>query len=261
MGDAIPVLGTAIVNGPHWLHRLFSSIDYPVDNFVVFNNNGRGQITKAVDALRDIANPHVKNVHIVHMPGNMGCAGAWNLIIKSFVMAPYWVITNHDVMFLPGFLAEMVAKSRDPNIGMVHGWDGGWDVFLLKDDVVRKCGLFDENTYPAYCEDADYTVRVNHLNIQRVMTVGVDYYHGNAINDYSDASKTVHEAAKAHEDELVNKINYAHAANKQYMHKKWNEAWQKHIDGACYPTPFNSGGPIDFMQYNLDFIRHKHLGF
>ena len=27
----------------------------------------------------------------------------WNTIIKSFVHSPYWVITNDDVSFTPGF--------------------------------------------------------------------------------------------------------------------------------------------------------------
>jgi hypothetical protein len=62
MLDSIPVLGTAIVNNPYWLHRLFMSIDYPVDNFVVFNNNGRGQITDAVESVRKLSNPFVKQV-------------------------------------------------------------------------------------------------------------------------------------------------------------------------------------------------------
>ena len=53
MASSIPVIGTAIVNNPYWLHRLFMSIDYPVDNFVVFNNNGRGQITEEVEAVID----------------------------------------------------------------------------------------------------------------------------------------------------------------------------------------------------------------
>ena len=70
--DSIPVLGTAIVNAPYWLHRLYMSIDYPVDNFVVFNNNGRGQITKEVDALHEIINPFVKKVHVCHLPANVG---------------------------------------------------------------------------------------------------------------------------------------------------------------------------------------------
>ena len=53
---AIPVIGTGVVNAPHWVYRLFYSIDYPVDTFVVFNNNGRDQITKELDLLTQI--PH-----------------------------------------------------------------------------------------------------------------------------------------------------------------------------------------------------------
>jgi hypothetical protein len=114
---------------------LFYSIDYPVDNFVIFNNNGRG---------------HVKKVHVVHMPSNLGCSGAWNLIIKSFLKSPYWVISNHDVMYEPGFLREMNEKAQKEEVGVVHGKNGGWDIFLLKDWMVQKYGLFDENLYPGY---------------------------------------------------------------------------------------------------------------
>jgi len=60
--SSIPVLGTAIVNTPYWLHRLFMSIDHPVDNFVVFNNNGRGQITHEVNLVKEIPNSFVKTV-------------------------------------------------------------------------------------------------------------------------------------------------------------------------------------------------------
>ena len=137
MRQSIPVLGTAIVNNPYWLHRLFMSIDYPVDNFVVFNNNGRGQITEAVDNIRNCSNPFVKNVHVTHMPSNIGCSGAWNLIIKSFITANYWVISNHDVMYEPGFLEEMNTKAQEDEVGVVHGSSGGWDIFLLKDWMVQ----------------------------------------------------------------------------------------------------------------------------
>ena len=39
--NSVPVIGVAIVNGFHWLQRLVDSVDYPVDNFVIFNNNGK----------------------------------------------------------------------------------------------------------------------------------------------------------------------------------------------------------------------------
>ena len=119
--ESIPVLGTAIVNAPHWVWRLFYSIDYPVDNFVVFNNNGRGQIDRELDLLKTAPHRFVKNVHVCHLPANLGCSGAWNLIIKSYMKAPYWVISNHDVMYEPGFLQEMAQEAAKPEIGVVHG--------------------------------------------------------------------------------------------------------------------------------------------
>ena len=86
--SAIPVIGTACVNAPHWVYRLFYSIDYPVDTFVVFNNNGRDQITHELDLLREVPHKYVKKVVVCHLPSNLGCSGAWNLIIKSYMNAP-----------------------------------------------------------------------------------------------------------------------------------------------------------------------------
>ncbi len=43
MSRSIPVLGTAIVNNPYWLHRMFMSIDYPVGNFVGCEQKGGGE--------------------------------------------------------------------------------------------------------------------------------------------------------------------------------------------------------------------------
>jgi len=257
MSSSIPVIGTAIVNNPYWLHRLFMSIDFPVDNFVVFNNNGRGQITSAVENVHNLSNPFVKKVHVTHMPSNIGCSGAWNLIIKSFMKAPYWVISNHDVMYEPGFLEEMHEKAQDPEVGTVHGAGGGWDIFLLKDWMVQRYGLFDENLYPGYCEDMDYGMRFIHDNIKRVLDLEHGYYHGAKKNDYSDGSQTWRS-----ETTIAEAIHVAHELNKRYLHHKWSPAWQAHIEGETYKTPFdNPEFPIDFTTYDLEFVRRKHLGF
>lgn len=256
MSDSIPVLGTAIVNNPYWLHRLFMSIDYPVENFVVFNNNGRGQITEAVDNIHNCSNPFVKKVHVTHLPSNIGCSGAWNLIIKSFITAKYWVISNHDVMYEPGFLEEMNTKAQDDEVGIVHGKGGGWDIFLLKDWMVQRYGLFDENLYPGYCEDMDYGMRFIHDDVKRVLSLDTDYYHGRR-KDYSDGSQTWRS-----EPRLEHAIHVAHELNKRYLHTKWGEAWQAHVDGETHKNPFNIPEfPVDFVTYDLDFVRRKYLGF
>ena len=254
---SIPVIGTAVVNAPHWVYRLFYSIDYPVDTFIVLNNNGRGQITEELDALKTAPHAFVKEVKVCHLPANIGCAGAWNLIIKSALQAPHWLISNHDVMFTPGFLAALAKKVEDPDTGIVHGLNGGWDVFLLKDWVVQHFGLFDENLYPGYCEDMDYGMRFKHKELKRELSVGVPYYHGWAANSYDDGSQTWRS-----EPELAQKIHQAHEMNKGYMHAKWSPAWQGHVEGEVHETPFNIPSlPIDFTTYDLEFVRSKTLGF
>jgi len=45
----IPIIGTAVVNTPYWVYRLIKSIDYPVDKFIIINNNGRGQIDEELN--------------------------------------------------------------------------------------------------------------------------------------------------------------------------------------------------------------------
>ncbi len=254
---SIPVIGTGVVNAPHWVYRLLYSIDYPVDEFVVFNNNGRGEITEELDKLITSPHKYVKKISVCHLPHNIGCSGYWNLIIKCYPMVPYWVIVNHDIMFTPGCLAEMVRQGSDPGVGMVHGDNGSWDLFLLKDFVVKQFGLFDENLTPAYCEDMDYGMRFKHTDLQRCMSIGVPYYHGETSGDYKDGSQTWRS-----EPALAEKIHIAHELNKQYLHQKWSPAWQDHVEGEVYRSPFNNSAlPLDFTTYDLDFVRAKNLGF
>ena len=253
---SIPVLGTAIVNAPHWLYRLYDSIDYPVDHFVVFNNNGRDQITEEIDSLKEERHPFIKKLHICHLPGNLGCAGAWNMIIKSFLNSPWWLISNHDVAYCPGFLKAVYEKMLDAKTGLVHGCRGSWDVFAIKDWVVHKYGLFDENLYPGYCEDSDYGMRFAHDDLKREMSVGVDYYHGNKIDSYDDGSQTWRS-----EPGLEGRIHRAHQMNRQYMHAKWGPNWHSDVEGMPYKTPFNRDFPQFFTTFDLGFVRDKHLGF
>lgn len=257
MTSAIPVIGTAVVNTPYWVTRLLMSIDYPVDTFVVFNNNGRGQITHELNALTCLSHKFVKKIVVCHLPANLGCSGAWNLIIKSYMKAPYWIIANHDISFTPGFLEELVNKSQDEKVGVVHGGNGGWDLFLLKDWVVQEYGLFDENLYPGYCEDMDYGMRFKAKPLKRIMSVGKPYCHGTKIDSYEDGSQTWRS-----EPELAQSIHLAHELNKRYLHAKWSPAWQDHVDGDPYTHPFNNPNlPLDFNSYDLKFVRAKHLGF
>ena len=102
----IPVVGTLIVNEIKWLKRQINSVDFPVENYIIINNSA-GELNDELDQLVTKKHKHIKNLKVYHMPYNIGCAGGWNMIMKSFMHSPYWVIINHDCSFGSGFLKEM----------------------------------------------------------------------------------------------------------------------------------------------------------
>jgi len=257
--NSIPVIGTAVVNSPYWVHRLIASVDYPVDNFVIFNNNGRGQITEELDTIAKLSHAYIKKITVCHLPANIGLPAVFNLIIKSYLNSPSWLMVNYEVAFNPGFLEEMVKEASDPEVGMVFGKKGdfdlpAFDVFMIKDWVVQKHGLFDENFYPAYCEDADYLMRLYNSPVKQVKGISKGFYHGTSTDYYEGGSQT----AKT-EPELAVKLNEVNLVNFEYMNKKWGEGW-RYV--SPYSSPFNeSSMPLSTTTYDLEFCRRKYLGF
>lgn len=257
---SIPVIGTAVVNSTKWVTRLLESVDYPVDNFVIINNNGRGQLDSELDALKAKVHPFVKKITVTHMPANLGVPGTWNLIIKCYMNAPFWIIVNDDISFGTGFLKEMYEKAMsDVTIGLIHGHEGdfgvgSWDLFLIRDTIIKIFGLFDENLYPAYNEDADYFLRFMHNPINKVLSLSSMYYHGNG--EKGEYHKEGSQTQKT-EPDLEAKLDYSNDLNIEYLTNKWGKDWR-----YCNPSkqPFGSY-PISYTSYDLDFVRKKHLGF
>ena len=260
----IPVIGVPFVTNPYWLNRLIASVDFPVKHLVIINNNGRGEFDAELDAMCNMTHPYIENMKVCHMPANIGVAGAWNLIIKSYMMEPYWVITNDDVAFGTGLLEEFHLNMKaHEQLGMIHPCKGdfelgAWDLFVIRDVIVQTFGLFDENTYPAYCEDADYIMRLAHRPIQKLVGTNCGYMHGHApAGDYynenaGSQTKKSNPDLRAHLDK-VNEINF------EYLNTKWGPDWR-----IVKPTenPFdNEDIPISYTQYDLDFVRSKHTGF
>lgn len=260
--NKIPVIGAPVVSNPFWISRLIMSVDYPVENFVIINNNGRGEIDEELDRLTKITHRYIDKIKVVHMPANIGCSGAWNLIIKCYMNAPYWIIVNDDVAFGPGLLKEMaeIAES-DPYIGMIHPNPGdfnigAWDLFMIRDIIVSEFGLFDENTYPAYCEDADYLMRFHYRPIKRWIGTHATYMHGPADKSqyYENGSQT-----EKSEPDLKPMLDRANELNIEYLTQKWGEGWRV-VDPTSEPFT-NKPIPISYTTWDLNFVRKKHLGF
>lgn len=257
----IPVIGVPIVNGFHWMKRLVDSVDYPVNELVILNNNGRGELTEQLDNLAKIEHEYIKKITVCHLPSNIGCSGAWNMIIKCYMNAPYWIISNNDIEFSPGLLKDMVQKNEDLDVGMVYGnGQAQWDLFLINDWVVQKCGLFDENLYPAYVEDVDYYIRLILSNIKTTHS-NISYLHGE--KDYATTGSQTWRL----DPSLQGKLAHSRILNENwYIYYKWGPEWRDQeydwTKANPYKYPFNNESlPLDYTTYNLDFVRKKHLGF
>lgn len=252
----IPVIGTAVMKNPHWVKRLYESIDYPVENFVIFNN-GNGEITTDLEKLKLIENKFIEKLFICHLPSNLGVSCAWNLIIKSYINYPYWIIVNDDVAFTQGLLEEIFIAAKDIEVGMVHPYggdfgQGAWDLFLIKDFVVQELGLFDENLSPAYCEDADYIMRLHNSNIKKICGLSKPYLHGTGLNTeyYEHGSQT-----KKSNIELSKRLDEINFINFEYLNKKWGEGW-RFTSPKSLPFDFY---PIHYTTFDLNFIRSKNI--
>lgn len=264
----IPILGVPILNGTYWLYRLLSSVDFPIDTFIVFNN-GNKDIKDELENLSKINHPYIHKIEICHLPTNLGVSVTWNLIIKSFSTAPYWLITNHDISFTPGFLKKIYDTSQNTEIGIVNASNQSFDCFLIKDWVIQKIGYFDENLSPAYCEDVDYVLRIERYNIEhedKIIRTCIDcpkgnhpYYHGHYLSNDENCYSQGGSQTKKHSLEIANKINQIHQLNYEYMNNKWGHNWENLFHSVCDRSEVILPENKIVNTHDLYFIRMKHI--
>ena len=273
--DSIPVLGALVMTGPEWIKRQIESIDYPVDNYVLFNNGGSNEVVKYIDDLFKEDHPFIKNKQICHLPSNLGVQAGWNLIFKSNMFAPYWIIASHDVSFTDGILEEMHEATKDIEVGMVYpsagdfGW-GSYDLFLMKNWVVDKIGLFDENFYPAYFEDFDHAIIIKNASIKIKAGLSKKYYHGDTFNYNISGGQTAKSCPKISEN-----FRRAKGINQDYLIKKWGASkMTKDGEDVGRIEPHASVYNVESIlasigvsipknsldaSYNFDFVKQKHI--
>lgn len=266
----IPILGIPIINGYHWLERLIKSIDFPIDTVLILNNNSNDiDLVNNLDKLQHnkFDNQHINNIKICHLPANIGVAASWNLIIKSNINAPYWLISNNDISFTPGVLENFYHKAQNNNIGIVYGnpgdfGNGSYDLFLIKDWVIQEIGLFDENCYPAYCEDVDYIIRIsNYRRYKDLQTTYLDlpYYHGNKLSSEPNYYLGGGRQTGKQKPGLLQKLDEVNLKNYEYMYMKWGSECNAN---NYQEFPLNiQNMPLSYISYNLNFCRSKFIDF
>ena len=143
----IPVLIIPVLNRYDLLDKSLESIDYPIGDILIINNGLEEYVPKRKDP----------TIRVLDMPSNQGISGSWNLGIKSYPHAPWWLISSADTSFLPGSLEQFAKFS---SAGRCVKSNASYSAFSLGEAIVEKVGLFDEYIYPAYYEDNDYDDRM-----------------------------------------------------------------------------------------------------
>lgn len=149
MMNTIPVLIIPTINRFDLLEQVLDSIDYPIENILIIDNSNSYKTNR-------------KNVNVLNMPSNIGVAASWNLGIKVFPHVNYWVFGSTDTAWGTGGLHEMSKLSNEDSIVMSNL---AWHTFSIGSNIIKRIGLFDENYYPAYCEDSDYMERLRLNNM------------------------------------------------------------------------------------------------
>lgn len=170
--QAIPLLGIPIVNGAHRLEALLGSLDLPVDTLALVDHSpGPGPVRDLLDRLERDGVPGVARVCVARPFGNAGVAKAWNSILLAFPSAPFALIANHDVVFAPGVLAQVIQQvdPAQPQWLPLLSRPAAFSAFVITCLAWNRIGLFDESFVPAYWEDTDYRDRLEaDPGIQRI---------------------------------------------------------------------------------------------
>lgn len=195
-----------VLNRYDLLQRMVSSIDYPVEELLIIDNG---------DQLVNLSLPDcVESLRILRMPTNQGVAGSWNLGIKLYPFEPVWFFSSADTVYHLGAL-EKLSQAKPEEITLAGSFPY-WQTFAIGEEAVRKIGLFDENLYPIYFEDNDYTKRAGAAEIP-ISYIDIPLHHDNSSTINSDP-KLAHANTRTFSD------------NQQYFDTKLEGTWDWSLD-------------------------------
>lgn len=119
----------------------------------------------------------------VHYRGygvNRGVSASWNegILAAQGRGADVIIAVNDDVAFAPGDIEKIAARAVAYRGSYIISCAGthlgygrrmpsmGYSCFAINPVAIEKLGCFDENIFPAYCEDQDYAYRAQLAGLQ-----------------------------------------------------------------------------------------------
>ena len=198
------IIGIPILNRIDLLLECIGALDYPA-HIVVINNN-----VSDTDFLSRLDKLSVEGgVKVLHQSRNLGVSASWNLIIKTALSLGFHkvFIGSNDTILSPGSLKASLSFQAGNPAGIWHLH--AFNFFAITRVAVEKAGYFDENFYPAYKEDQDYSYRCGLAGVKRI--AGIPGCH----------AKHYGSATINSDPHYANLNSRTHSLNVEYYCNKW----------------------------------------
>jgi GT2 family glycosyltransferase len=148
-----------------------------------------------------------ERIMVMHASRNFGVAKSWNWLhdmIFTFLEKPYALILNDDIYL--GKFEYQIKDTIHRHIEMPFLTNTGtWCSYITPYKTWQQVGRFDENIYPAYYEDDDYSYRLK--------LAGLPHFPTNDLKplNYINSGSIKRDAS----------LNLRQEKNKQYYIEKW----------------------------------------
>lgn len=240
-------IGIPVLNRGDLLTRLLESIDVEAEVRIVVNRIGPvdGSVAAAVRVMEERP-PGRLRIGVERVEGNLGVAGSWNRIIEGFG-GDCW-IANSDIAFTPGVLGEAMAQVAAARETVLHHlWAAA--CFYVTAEFTRTLGWFDENFYPAYCEDQEMALRCARLGVRRRNFTGLG---GERVRHAG--SETVKSAATP----VRRFIQEAHRRAQCYRERRWGPMPPAGVSLPARRHPFDNPA-LHGADWTLDLAARAEL--
>lgn len=185
-------------------------------------------------------------VYVVPYGKNVGLSRVWNdaVQIQNLGLTKLVILLNDDIVFGPGsldILIDGMSEALNSGAALVcaqghHRTNGdnaafGYSCFAVSKTAYETVGSFDEQFWPAYCEDCDFSTRMKRAGLHEATSVlaNLTHYGSRSILDQTPRSRRIRE-----------RNHHTHCANMAYYIRKWGGDPGR----ETYDQPFN-GGPVE----------------
>lgn len=116
-----------------------------------------------------------ENFMIYRPENNLGVSASWNMLIDyaDKINATHVLVLNDDIYLgRTEHEVKMIIKNN-PSADFINSFQN-WCSFILKVDMWKKIGKFDEEFYPAYFEDNSFDYKMTLVNAEKAWTSFLD---------------------------------------------------------------------------------------